>query len=128
MKNFENKMKTAVLELNEKKELKQNVRNAFKSELMTAFNDFLKANGFDTEMVIGGVAVQFQNDEIGSVCVVFDGTIKSKDYDIVSENESYVQKVSEKIAKEQKAYDEKQLKIAQQLAEKELKAKAKETK
>lgn len=128
MKNFENKMKTAVLELNEKNELKQNVRNQFKAELLDAFKDFLKANGFDVEMVSDGVAVQFQNDEIGSVCAVADFTIKSRDYDIVSENEAYCQKVSERIAKAQKAFDEKQAKIAKANAEKELKAKAKETK
>lgn len=121
MKNFAEKVYNGIYETNEKGELKQNVRNAFKSDLMKAFQDFLKANDLDSVIVSDGVAVQFANAELGSITVVFDGTVKGQDYDLVSENQDYLDKMAEKVAKAEKLAREKALKIATQKAEKELK-------
>lgn len=123
MKQFAENAKVAVLELNEKGQLKQNVRNAFKANLMKAFTDFMVENGFDAMAVAGGVAVRFANDEDGNVTVVFDGTVKGFEYDVDFENAEYLKEVSEKVAKAEKANADKAKKIAEQNALKEAKAK-----
>ena len=127
MKTFAENVKTTVYETNEKGELKQNVRNKFKADLMDAFKDFLKVNGFDAETVSDGVAVSFANETEGAICVVFDGTVKSLSYDLDTEIEAHAQKVSEKIAKEIKAHELKQAKIAESERLKAEKAKKAET-
>lgn len=108
MKNFAEKVYTAVYETNEKGEMKQNVRNAFKSEMMKAFKEFLTENGFSVENVNDGVAVSFANEIEGSVVVIFDGTVKSLSYDLVSEVDAYNEKVSEKERKEKEKAEKKE--------------------
>lgn len=116
MKNFAEKVYNTVYDTNEKGELKQNVRNAFKADLMSAFKDFLKANGLDAETVSDGVAVSFANENEGAICVVFDGTVKSLSYDLDSEMKAFAEKQAEKAEKALKAEKAKAEKIA--LAEK----------
>lgn len=112
MKNFEKQVKSEVLALNEKGELKQNVRNKFKADLMKAFKEFLVENEFQAEMVSDGVAVEFSNDELGSVVVVFDGVVKSLAFDLVSEAEAFKEKVSEKELKAKALAEAKAKKVA----------------
>lgn len=128
MKNFELEIKNKVLATNEKGELKQNVRNEFKHDLTFAFKDFLKQNGFDVRMVSDGVAIQFENDELGSVCVVFDGTVKPRQYDIETEHQVWLDACAEKVIKAEKLKAEKEAKIAQQNANKLANDKKKATK
>lgn len=128
MKNFAETVYTTVYETNEKGELKQNVRNQFKADLMSAFKDFLKEQGFDAETVSDGVAVSFANETEGSICVVFDGTVKSLSYDLDSEMKAHAEKVAEKAEKAEKAAKAKAEKIALAEKAKAEKAKGKETK
>lgn len=130
MKNFAEKVYNSEFETSANGELKQNVRNEFKRELMKNFAEFMKANGMDVETVSSGVAVQFANKELGSICVVFDGTVKDREFDIVSEAEAHAEKVIEKAKKEAEKAEIKAKKIAEServRAEKALKEK-KETK
>lgn len=121
MKNFlENAYKT-VFATNEKKELKQNVRNDFKRDFMVALRSALTDLGLETELVSDGIAVIIPNETEGSLVVVVDGAVKSVvDYDLASEAEAYKEKV---IAKAKAEADKAEAK-AKKLAEAEL-AKAK---
>ena len=115
-------------ELNEKGEMKQNVRNAFKADVMADMFQMFQDAGLEVYKVDGGVAVNFANDELGAVAVVFDGVVKGQAYDAEYEAEEYEKAVKEKAEKALKAEEAKANKIAMQKAEKELKAKAKEKK
>lgn len=128
MKNFAEKVHNTVYETNEKGELKQNVRNAFKADLMTAFKDFLKEQGLDVATVHDGVAVRFSNETEGSLTVVFDGTVKSLSYEMDTQAEIYEMERAEKVEKAEKKAKEKAEKLALAEKAKAEKAKGKETK
>lgn len=113
MKNFAEKTKVAVFEKNEKGEMKQNVRNAFKADVMKAFTEFMVANGFDAMQTADGTAVRFENDEDGAVAVVFNGTVKGFGFDVDFENAEFVKDKAEKAEKAEKAKAEKEKKIAE---------------
>lgn len=115
MKQFTEKVKNSVYELNEKGELKQNVRNAFKAEVMKEVSELFENAGLQVFQTLKGVAVEFSNDELGSLVVVFDGVVKSRDFDALDAQNEFVEKQNEKAEKEaQKA----RLK-AERMAEKE---------
>ena len=121
MKQFAENLKNANLELNEKNELKQNVRNEFKADVMQALKETLENAGVSVVETKEGLAVEFENVEIGSVVVVFDGTVKSRDFDILTAEKEFRAKQAEKV---EKALEKERLK-AQKIAEKELAAKQK---
>lgn len=121
MKQFAENVKTANLELNEKNELKQNVRNEFKVNVMQALKETLENAGVSVTETKEGLAVEFANDEIGSVTVIFDGTVKSQDFDILTAEREFKEK---QIEKAEKALAKEKLK-AEKIAEKEAMAKAK---
>jgi len=101
------------LPLNEKGEIKQNDRNALKTNLTSELLDHLKELGVDVALVKDGVAVQMPHDELGSVPFVISVTMKTSEFDIVHESETFAQE---------------QLDKAKALAEKQAKAKTKTTK
>jgi hypothetical protein len=68
-----------------------------------------------------GLAVEFENDELGSVVVVFDGVVKDKDFDVLDAVEDFENHLKEKAEKALKAEALK----AQKIAEKEFLAKQK---
>lgn len=111
MKQFAEKVKVTVFETNEKGEMKQNVRNAFKAECMKAFAETMKANGVEVKQVADGMALTFENEVEGSVTVVFDGTVKSFSFDVDFENADFVEKQNAKVAKAEKVAAEKALKV-----------------
>lgn len=125
MKNFAEKVVATVYETNEKGQLKQNVRNAFKAEAMKALADLFAENDLMVYITEEGLAVEFANDELGALTVVFDGTVKGLDYDAVTAGTEYAEKLAEKAEKAKAAEALK----AQKIAEKEaLKAKTAEKK
>lgn len=93
MKNFLEKVFTTVFATNEKKELKQNVRNDFKRDFVIALRSALTDLGLETEMVSDGIAVIIPNDTEGKLVVVVDGAVKSLNYDLYSESKAYTEKV-----------------------------------
>lgn len=121
MKQFAEKVRNTDFELNEKKELKQNVRNEFKADVMQALKETLENAGVNVVETKDGLAVEFENVEIGSVVVVFDGTVKGQDFDILTAEKEFKAKQAEKI---EKALEKERLK-AQKIAEKELAQKQK---
>ena len=121
MKQFMENVKVADLEVNEKGDLKQNVRNAFKADVMQALKDLLADAGVQVSQVKEGLAVEFENDELGSLVVVFDGVVKGKDFDVLDAVEDFENHLKEKAEKALKAEALK----AQKLAEKEFLAKQK---
>lgn len=121
MKQFAEKVRNTDFELNEKKELKQNVRNEFKADVMQALKETLENAGVNVVETKDGLAVEFENVEIGSVTVVFDGTVKGQDFDILTAEKEFKAKQAEKV---EKALEKERLK-AQKIAEKELAQKQK---
>lgn len=121
MKQFAEKVRNTDFELNEKKELKKNVRNEFKADVMQALKETLENAGVNVVETKDGLAVEFENVEIGSVTVVFDGTVKGQDFDILTAEKEFKAKQAEKI---EKALEKERLK-AQKIAEKELAQKQK---
>jgi hypothetical protein len=130
MKNFAEIVKTANLELNEKRELKQNVRNEFKANTMKALKETLENVGLVVTETLEGLAVEFENEEIGSVVVIFDGTVKALDFDILTAEREFNAKQLEKVAKAEAKAKAKADKIAEKEALEKAKAekKAKATK
>lgn len=125
MKNYEN----VKFELNEKGQMKQNVRNGFKAEVMADLLKMFQDAGLEVFQVADGIAVNFANDELGAVAVVFDGVVKGLEYDAETEAEDYENVLKEKAEKALKAEQAKQARIAEKealkakMAEKKAKAK-----
>lgn len=124
MKNYEN----VKFELNEKGQMKQNVRNGFKAEVMADLLKMFQDAGLEVFQVADGIAVNFANDELGAVAVVFDGVVKGLEYDAETEAEDYENVLKEKAEKALKAEQAKQARIAEKellkakMAEKKAKA------
>ena len=121
MKQFMENVKVADLAVNENGDLKQNVRNAFKADVMKALKELLADAGVQVSQVKEGLAVEFENDELGSVVVVFDGVVKGREYDVLDAVEDFENHLKEKAEKALKAEALK----AQKIAEKEFLAKQK---
>lgn len=113
MKDFLNTAKTTVFATNEKGELKQNVRNDFKRDFMTALRSALTEMGLDTELVSDGIAVVVPNETEGSLVVVVDGAVKSLAYDLNTEAEAYTLKVEAKAKAEAEKAEAKAKKLAE---------------
>lgn len=121
MKNFAEKVKNTEFAVNEKGQLKQNVRNEFKADVMAEVEKLFAEAGLTVFATENGLAVEFENVELGNLTVVFDGTVKGLEFDAVAENEAFVEKQAEKVEKALKAEKLK----AEKIAEKEFLAKQK---
>lgn len=113
MKQFAEKVLNANYELNEKGQMKQNVRNGLKADVLQAMFEMFQEAGLDAYRVNDGVAVNFENAELGSVAVVFDGVVKGLEYDAMDEAEFYENALKEKVEKALKAEQAKQARIAE---------------
>jgi hypothetical protein len=123
MEKFMTEVLTKKFELNEKKELKQNARNAFRSDAVDDMVADFQSNGKDAVEIKEGIAVQYPNDELGSLVVIWSPTVKPLDFDIATAVEEFAKDNADKIAKAEKAKVDKEAKIAKTKAEKEAKAK-----
>ena len=72
--------------------------------------------GVEVYKVADGVAVNFANDELGAIAVVFNGVVKGLEYDAQDEAEIYENVLKEKAEKALKAEQLKKAKIAEQEA------------
>ena len=122
MENFVAKVYTAKFDTNEKGQLKQNVRNAFKADAMKAVKEMFVNAGLDVLETEDGLAVNFQNEDLGALTVVFDGTVKGLEFDAVAENEAFLEKQAEKAEKALKAEKLKAEKLAEKAALEKVKA------
>jgi hypothetical protein len=99
MKNLFAQVFTSKISLNEKDEMKQNEKNALRSQIVSALHEFLSENDFQVSLVDEGVACEISHEVLGSIPFVIGITMKSLSYDVVSENEAYLMKQVEKIEK-----------------------------
>lgn len=118
MKDFLTNAKTTVFATNEKGELKQNVRNDFKRDFMTALRSALDDLGLETHLISDGIAVVVPNDTEGSIVVAVDGAVKSLNFDLNTEAEAFAQKQKDKAEADRKKAEEKAKKIAEAEANK----------
>lgn len=123
MKNFLETVKVAVLPENEKGQLKQNVRNDFRSDLLDALQNTLSDLGVDVVRSEEGIGMNLPNETLGSIPVVIGVTIKDIGFDIFESGEAYELKLAEKVEKAKVAEALKQQKIAEKEALKVAKAK-----
>lgn len=113
MEKFLTSVATREFAVNEKGELKQNERNQLKADILKAFAEFLTENGIENFQVKDGLAIEITNADLGAIPVVIDFTMKSLQFDVVTENEIFMKEVAEKHAKAEAKAREKQAKIAQ---------------
>lgn len=122
MKEFLSRLQVAILETNEKGQLKQNVRNQFKADFQIALLDFFVENGIDAVMTEDGIAVEVGNENLGSIPVVVGATVKNFEFDVMTAHQNFVDKGAERIAKAIALEEIKQKKIAEANALKQKKA------
>jgi hypothetical protein len=96
MKDYLETIKNATLPLNEKGELKQNVRNAFRSDFVQALFTALVGLGLEVKITEDGIGIEIPNTELGSVPVVVSATVKDLSYSVDLENEAYLDKLEAK--------------------------------
>lgn len=116
MEKFLEKVYTATYETNEKGELKQNVRNEFKREVLEAVQELFVNAGLKVSVTKEGLAVEFANEVEGAMTVVFDGTVKSFTYDVEQEAVAYTEAQAQKAINAAKKEAEKAEKLAQKEA------------
>ena len=127
MENYLEKVKNTDFALNEKKELKQNVRNAFRSDFMEALHQGLLELGLDAKMTEDGIGITIPNDEIGYIPVVVTATVKDLAYSVDDEHDAYLDKLEAKAEAEKAKAEAKAKAIAQKEAEKLAKESAKKS-
>ena len=115
------------------KNIKQNERNTLKASIMEAFsahlNDmFSGSDVLEVGVTTDGVAVNIQNESIGSLVVVFNATIKNLEYDFDFEKEEYEKETNEKALKKGERLEKKEKKIKETAEKQERKMKEKEKK
>lgn len=113
MKDFLAKVLTAVFPTNEKGEIKQTERNAFKREFMSALRSALTDLGLETHITSEGIIVVIPNKEEGAILVALDGAVKSKEYDLHTAIIAFEEKVAETARKEKEKAEAKAKKIAE---------------
>lgn len=115
MEKFNKEVYNAKFETNEKGELKQNVRNTLKADLMKAFSEFLIENGVENLQTKEGLVIELANEILGAIPAVLNFTMKSLDYDVSGAHDEFVQYQAEKLAKAEK----KRLETEKRMKEKE---------
>lgn len=109
-------VKDRKFQLNEKGELKQNERNGFRAEFLANLSDFLTENGVPNLATKDGLAVEVENTEIGAVTVVVGVTVKTLEFDALTESEEFAKAVAEKARIAKEKAEAKAKKIAQKNA------------
>lgn len=115
------------------KNIKQNERNTLKASIMETFAAhlgelFSGSDVLEVGVTTDGVAVNIQNESIGSLVVVFNATIKNLEYDFDFEKEEYEKETNEKALKKAERLAAKEKKIKETAETKERKMKEKEKK
>ena len=123
MSNYLENVRIAKLEENEKGQLKQNVRNAFRADFIEELKNVLENAGFSVAITEDGVGIEIPNEELGSIPVVVSATVKDLAYDIAEAHEEYMEKQAEKVRKAEEAERLKAQKLAEKEALKASKAK-----
>jgi hypothetical protein len=123
MKDYLETIKNATLPLNEKGELKQNVRNAFRSDFVQALFTALVGLGLEAKITEDGIGIEIPNTELGSVPVVVSATVKDLSYSVDLENEAYLDKLEAKAEAERVKAELKARNLAEKEANKLAKAK-----
>jgi hypothetical protein len=123
MKDYLETIKNATLPLNEKGELKQNVRNAFRSDFVQALFTALVGLGLEVKITEDGIGIEIPNTELGSVPVVVSATVKDLSYSVDLENEAYLDKLEAKAEAERVKAELKARNLAEKEANKLAKAK-----
>lgn len=78
--------------------IKQNERNQIKAELLQAIaTDLSQLLGVDVLKVDKGFGFMLPHDNEGSIPMIIDLTIKGLDYDVVAENEAFVERETAKL-------------------------------
>lgn len=105
----------AKLAENEKGQLKQNVRNELRTDLVDALTEALVELGLEAVRTEDGVAIAIPNEDLGSIPVVIGATIKDLAYDIYEAEADYKAKLVAKVEADKAKAEAK----AKALAEKE---------
>lgn len=113
MQNFITQIKETQFPLNEKGELKQNSRNAFRADVITQIAQLLQESGLSIGITKDGVGIEFENTELGSLVAMVGITIKPIEYDLTSEVEEYNAKLELKAKAEQEKAETKAKKLAE---------------
>lgn len=116
-------VKIAKLEENDKGQLKQNVRNAFRSDFVGVLCEALVALGLEAKLTEDGVGIEVPNDELGYVPVVVSVTVKDLAFSIDEANAEYEAKLQAKAIAEVAKAEAKAKAIEQKEALKAFKAK-----
>lgn len=115
MEKFNKEVYNAKFETNEKGELKQNVRNTLKADLVKAFSEYLTENGIENLQTKEGLVIELANETLGAIPTVLNFTMKSLDYDVSGAHDEFVEYT---IAKAEKA-EKKRLEAEKRMKEKE---------
>ena len=79
--------------------LNQTQRNAIRSFIIDAIYEDLKEMGFDVYRVDKGIALQYDNEELGGLGFILTPTMCGLDYDFEFEAEEYQNKLKAKAEK-----------------------------
>lgn len=116
MKTFIEKVSTAKLPENDKGQLKQNVRNELRAELIDTLVGVFSAYGITALRVDDGVGIELPNTELGYIPIVIGATIKDLAFDVQDESEHYANKLAEKALAEKAKAEAKAKAIAEKEA------------
>lgn len=116
MKTFIEKVSTAKLPENDKGQLKQNVRNELRAELIDTLVSVFSAYGITALRVDDGVGIELPNTELGYIPIVIGATIKDLAFDVQDESEHYANKLAEKALAEKAKAEAKAKAIAEKEA------------
>jgi len=92
--------------------IKQNERNEIKAQLLQAIaTDLSQLLGVEVLKVDKGFGFLLPNDNEGGVPMVIDLTIKSMEYDVIAENEAFIEKETAKLEAVIQRQKEKEIKF-----------------
>ena len=92
--------------------IKQNERNEIKAQLLQAIaTDLSQLLGVEVLKVDKGFGFMLPNDNEGAVPMVIDLTIKSMEYDVIAENEAFIEKETAKLEAVIQRQKEKEIKF-----------------
>lgn len=103
MKNYLEKIKVKNFKTSsDGKSIQQTERNQLNRDLTSQLIKLLKSQlgEIDVLRTSNGIGINLENDYLGAIPIELKISVKSLDYDIIDENESYNAKQKEKLKKE----------------------------
>lgn len=88
-----------VFKLTEKGSLRQNERNALRSEVIVKLAEVLKDAGVENSLVKDGIVIELTNETLGSIPVVINVTMKDLQFDVLDAITEYENLQAERLAK-----------------------------